>query len=59
MAKTDSEGFMTEMPPVPEDEFCVYGTVNLTLLGYKDVVVVHGSNFIPHRFMRTPNMLML
>ncbi|CZT16210.1 uncharacterized protein RCC_02052 [Ramularia collo-cygni] len=27
IAEYQREGFMTEMPPVPEDEFCVFGTV--------------------------------
>lgn len=27
---TDNEDFLTELPPTPEDEFCVYGTVLLT-----------------------------
>ncbi|KAL1311890.1 hypothetical protein AAFC00_001962 [Neodothiora populina] len=25
---SNTEGFLTELPPIPEDEFCVYGTVH-------------------------------
>lgn len=25
--KTDENGFLVEFPPIPEEEFCVYGTV--------------------------------
>jgi hypothetical protein len=25
--ETDAEGFIVKMPPIPEEEFCVYGTV--------------------------------
>ncbi|KAI9704531.1 MAG: hypothetical protein M1820_005605 [Bogoriella megaspora] len=25
--KLDSEGFIGDLPPIPEDEFCVFGTV--------------------------------
>jgi hypothetical protein len=28
MAKVDEEGFLISLPPIPETEFCVYGTVN-------------------------------
>lgn len=28
-AEYQCEGFMTELPPVPEGEFCVFGTVCL------------------------------
>lgn len=28
-SKDNEEGFLAEMPPIPEDEFCVYGTVRL------------------------------
>ena len=27
MSDTNPEGFLTELPPIPEDEFCVFGTV--------------------------------
>ncbi|KAK4985310.1 hypothetical protein LTR66_007770 [Elasticomyces elasticus] len=27
MPDNESEDFLTELPPIPEDEFCVYGTV--------------------------------
>lgn len=30
-AEYQCEDFMTELPPVPEDEFCVFGTVRLQL----------------------------
>lgn len=28
MSHSDSEPFLTEMPPIPEGEFCIYGTVH-------------------------------
>ena len=32
----DAEGFLLELPPIPEDEFCVYGTVRR--LSHPDVL---------------------
>lgn len=29
MSATENEGFLTELPVIPEGEFCVYGTVTL------------------------------
>lgn len=28
MANSNEEGFLTELPPIPDDEFCVFGTVH-------------------------------
>lgn len=28
MSTADSEDFLTEIPPLPESEFCIYGTVH-------------------------------
>ncbi len=31
MSNFERKDFLTEMPPIPEDEFCVYGTVRTYL----------------------------